>query len=417
MNKYEIRAEAVLKKKEEYLRNREKKIHRTATVIASVACVGAVIALAAMFKTLLRPLEALPSDPTWNTKVTVDMTVALGYEGKKIFIDTESKNYGEFKTCYVNDKNEENAHNESNKFGVIDKNGNVVVPPVYGNAFAVGENRFIVEKWNKGSHEAALVDKDGNIIYDYFRGYLLPDRYGEEIHVMIVDTFEGDDFLIDTNGKRALDIEFGWLHWAHTTGWDGYNPGETIAGISNGKYYLINYKGEVVHIFGEEPTVKDPLGEGFNLIAAYRSYDGKYSTLLFGVSNKNGEVIIPCEYPTLYFTGDRFVCRDGDEQGLGPRDIVVIYDTQGNVVCEGGKFSLVTIEYGAETGIGIDFNKIEWSDEMSTSLGGNWVIDKNGNKLSDEYDRITKNSDGTYTAYYDKLSKTHLLDANGKIIE
>ena len=412
MNKYEIRAEAVLEKKEKYLRERERKIHRTVTVIASVACVGAVIAVAAMFKTLLRPIDVLPHEPTRNTTVTVDMTVALGYEGKKIFIDTESKNYGEFRTCYVNDNNEEDARNESNKFGVIDKNGNVVVPPVYGKAYAVGEDRFIVEKWNNGQPESALVDKDGNIIYGYFIGYLLPDRYGEEIHVMIVDTFEGDDFLIDTNGKRVLDIEFGTLYWAHTTGWDGYNPDETVAGISNGKYYLINYKGEIVHIFGEEPTVKESLGEGFNLIAAYRN-----KRLCFGVSNKNGEEIIPCEYPTLYFTGDRFVCRDGDEQGLGPHDIAVIYDTDGNVVCEGGKFSLVTIEYGAETGIGTDFNEIEWSDELMVSLGGNWVVDKNGNKLSDEYDRIEKNSDGTYTAYYADLSKTHLLDSYGKIIE
>lgn len=417
MNKYEIRAEEVLKKKEEYLKNREKKIHRNATVVASVACVGAVIALAVMFKSLFRPLDVSPVDPTFATNVTVEMTVAQGYDGKKIFIDAESENYGGYMTCYVNDNNEENTCNSSNKYGVVDKNGNVVVPPVYGNACAVSENSFIVERWNADKREAALVDKDGNILYDYFRGTIRPARYGEEIHVLLVETFSGNGFLIDTNGKPVLDMEFGSLRWAHTTGWDGYTPDELIAGISGDKYYLINYKGEILHVFGEEPKVKEDLGEGFNLMAAYRKYEGNYKTLLFGVSDKNGNEIVPCEYPTLYFTGDRFVCRDGDEQGLGPRDIVVIYDTDGNVVCEGGKFSLVTIDYGAETGIGIDFNEIKWDDETMMSLGGTWVIDKNGNKLSDEYDKINKNPDGTYTAYYDKQSETHLLDANGKIIE
>ncbi len=413
MNKYEMRAESVLKKKEEYMKKREKRINRTVTIIASAACVAAVIAVAAMFRSIVHPIDVSPVNPTSGTRVTVEMTVASGYKGKTIFIDTESKNYDGFMTCYVNDNNEENVHNELNKFGVIDNDGNIVVPPVYDKAYAVGENCFIVERWNAGSGEAALVDKDGNIIFDYFRGSLLPAHYGKEVRVLIVDTFEGNDFLIDTSGKSVLDIEFEDIFWAQTTGWDGYNPDETIKGISNGKYYLINYKGEIVHVFGEEPTVKESLGEGFNLTALYRRRDG----LLFGVSNENGEEIIPCEYPTLYFTGDRFVCRQGDEQGLGPDDVVVIYDTQGNIVCEGGKFSLVTIDYGAETGIGVDFNEIEWNDEMMMSLGGIWVIDKNGNKLSDEYDRIEKNPDGTYTAYYDNSGKKHLLDAYGKIIE
>ncbi len=413
MNKYEIRAETVLNKKEEYLKSREKKIQRTASIVAAAACAGAVIAVAVMFKSLFLPIDVLPVEPTHSINVTVDMTVAMGYNGKTVFVDKESKNYGSYMTCYVNDNNEENVNNESNRFGVIDKDGNIVVPPIYGKARAVDADSFIVERWNKGQCESALVDKEGNVIYDYFAGYLIAADYREEIYVLIVDTFDGNDLLIDTNGNKLLDMEFDDLFWAQTTGWDGYSSGEIIKGIVNDKYYLINYKGEIVNVFGEEPTVKDSLGAGFDLIASYQRKKG----LLFGVRNENGEVIVPCQYPTLYFTGDRFVCRDGDEQGLGPDDIVVIYDTQGNVVCEGGKFSLITIDYGADTGIGVDFNESEWDYEGSFNLGGNWVIDKNGNKLSDEYDRIDKNSDGTYTAYYDRQSKTHLLDSNGNIIE
>ncbi len=417
MNKYEIRAEAVLKKKEEYLKNREKKIQKTASIVAAAACVGAVIAVAVMFKSLFRPIAALPPEPSQTINATVEMTVAMGYNGKTVFIDTESRNYGSYMTCYINDINEADVNNESNRFGVIDKDGNIVVPPEYSKAYAVDGNSFIVERWNAGSRESALIDKDGNIIFDYFKGGLLPAYYGEEVYVLIVDTFSGNDFLIDTNGNRIIDIEFEDLFWAQTTGWDGYDSDEIIKGISNGKYYLINYKGEIVNAFGDEPIIKESFGEDFNLMAVYGNYTGNYKTLLFGVNDKNGNEIIPCKYLTLYFTGDRFIGRQGDEQGLSPDDIVVIYDTQGNIVCESGKFSLVTIEYGADTGIAVDFNECEWDDDGSFSIGGNWVVDKNGNKLSDEYDRIDKNSDGTYTAYYDRRSKTHLLDENGNIIK
>ena len=113
--------------------------------------------------------------------------------------------------------------------------------------------------------------------------------------------------------------------------------------------------------------------------------------------------------------GDRFVGRRGANQGLDPHDVAVIYDIQGNLICESGVFLDIIFEYGGETGVGIAMG--EWDDEKMVVLGGCWVIDKNGNKLSGEYDRIGKNADGTYTAYYDGHTKTHILDMNGKIVE
>ena len=120
-------------------------------------------------------------------------------------------------------------------------------------------------------------------------------------------------------------------------------------------------------------------------------------------------------YNSLCFTGDRFIGRRGANQGLDPHDIAVIFDTRGNIVCESGVFLDIIFEYGAETGVGIALG--EWDDEKMVSTGGCWVIDKNGNKLSGEYDSIGKNDDGTYTAYYDGQTKSHILDANGNIIE
>lgn len=412
MNKYETRAEAVINKKQAYMAKRKKRIRGITTAVASVTC--AAVACAAVF-VFRSSLDSANNNPTLIPVSTQAQEKPSGYDGKKIYIFDEEENYGDFKTCYINENNEENPYSELNRFGVLGVSGELAVPPIYDRALAAGENCFIVEKEGTNGTESALVDSDGNILFGYFRGNILPVFYDKEVHVLIVDTVENNDFLIDTSGKNIIDIDFEDLSYAHTTGWEGYNSDELIKGIGNGKYYLIDYKGEIVHVFGDVPTVKESLGEGFNLTAVYKSYQGNYKTLLFGVSNENGEEIIPCEYPTLYFTGDRFVCRQGEEQGLNPDDIVVIYDTQGNVVCESGIFNLVSIDYGAQTGIGVVFP--EWDYENSFSIGGHWVIDNNGKKLSDEYDRIEKNPDGTYTAYYDRQSKSHLLDSNGIIIE
>lgn len=420
MNKYEMRAEAVLKKKEEYLQKREKKLNRAVTVLASAACVAVVLAVASVFRNLISPINVFvvptdnPSATDGATEFTHEMTVAQGYNGRKIFIYAEQENYGEFRTCYVNEKDEQDPYDESNRFGVVNAEGEIVVPPQYYRAYAVGENRFVAERKNNGYTESALITSDGKVLFGFFKGYLIPVNYGSEVHVLIADVTGGNGVLIRTDGSRVYDFEFDSLDIAHTTGAAGYESEELVKGIYNDKYYLINYKGETVSVFDESPKIKKPLGNGMNLTAAYRHYSGNYKTLLFGACDDSGKEVVPCEYASLFFTGDRFIGRRGDEQGLGPADVAVIYDTEGNLVCESGSFHHISIDYGAETGIGVVLG--EWDNELMVSIGGCWVIDKNGNKLSDEYDRIEKNPDGTYTAYYDKQSKTHLLDANGKII-
>lgn len=412
MNKYEERAQAVLKKYEEYNKKRTERINRafkiTATVAACIAVVAGVdFASKYLIKKPVSP-EVVPK-PSENSTVTAVFEQA--YNGKTVFISKEIKNQGDYVTCYVNDADEENPYNEKNTYGVMSLQGEIVVPPVYNKAFAVSENCFVVEKTNE-NHDtvSALTDSDGNVLFGYFRGYIRAIPYGEDVFVLIAEGFEGKDILLKTDGTQAIGIEFENLTYAHTASIPhGFENDEFIFGIYNNEIYLISYKGEIKGVYGEKPKIKKSLGNGLNLTAAYRD-----KTLLLGACDGAGNEIIPCEYNSLCFTGERFVGRRGANQGLDPHDVAVIYDIQGNLVCESGVFLDIIFEYGAETGVGITMG--EWSDEKMVVLGGCWVIDKNGNKLSEEYDLISKNSDGTYTAYYDGQTKTHLLDSNGNVI-
>lgn len=412
MNKYELRAEAVLKKREEYFEERRQKVNLTIKITAAAACVAVIAGVGMALNNQMKrnlPPEISPR-PSENSTVTA--TVKQAYNGKTVFISKEVKNQGDYVTCYVNDANEENPYNEKNSYGVMSAKGEIVVPPVYNKAFAVSENCFVVEKTNeKDETFSALTDSEGNVLFDYFRGYIRAIPYGEDVFVLIAEGVEGKDILLKTDGTPAIGIEFENLTYAHTASIPyGFERDEFIFGIYKNEIYLISYKGEIKGVYGEKPKIKKSLGNGLNLTAAFKD-----KTLLLGACDDAGNEIVPCDYNSLCFTGDRFVGRRGANQGLDPHDVAVIYDTQGNLVCESGVFLDIIFEYGAETGVGIAMG--EWSDEKMVTLGGCWVIDKNGNKLSDEYDRIGKNADGTYIAYYDGQTKTHLLDSNGNIIK
>ena len=411
MNKYELRAEAVLKKREEYFEERRQKVNRTVKITAAAACVAVIAGVGMALNNQMKRNLPPEISPRPSETSTLTATIGQAYNGKTVFISKEVKNQGDYVTCYVNDANEENPYNEKNSYGVMSAKGEIVVPPVYNKAFAVSENCFVVEKRNE-NHDtvSALTDSGGNVLFGYFRGYIRAIPYGEEVFVLIAEGVEGKDILLKTDGTPAIGIEFENLTYAHTASIPyGFERDEFIFGIYKNEIYLISYKGEIKGVYGEKPKIKKSLGNGLNLTVAFKD-----KTLLLGACDDAGNEIVPCDYNSLNFTGDRFVGRRGANQGLDPHDVAVIYDTQGNLVCESGVFLDIIFEYGAETGIGIAMG--EWSDEKMVTLGGCWVIDKNGNKLSDEYDRIGKNADGTYTAYYDGQTKNHLLDSNGNVI-
>ena len=177
MNKYEMRAEAVLKKYEEYNKKYTKKLNVAIKItVAVAACIAVVVSIDFASEYLVKKSiapEVIPK-PTEN----VSATLLPAYNGKTLFISKEVENQGDYVTCYVNDTDEENPYNENNSYGVMTTQGEIVVPPVYSNAYAVSENCFVVEKRNE-KHEtvSALTDSEGNILFDFFRGYFRPVPY------------------------------------------------------------------------------------------------------------------------------------------------------------------------------------------------------------------------------------------------
>ena len=157
MNKYETRAEAVINKKQAYMAKRKKRIRGITTAVASVTC--AAVACAAVF-VFRSSLDSANNNPTLIPVSTQAQEKPSGYDGKKIYIFDEEENYGDFKTCYINENNEENPYSELNRFGVLGVSGELAVPPIYDRALAAGENCFIVEKEGTNGYKISLRSND-----------------------------------------------------------------------------------------------------------------------------------------------------------------------------------------------------------------------------------------------------------------
>lgn len=73
---------------------------------------------------------------------------------------------------------------------------------------------------------------------------------------------------------------------------------------------------------------------------------------------------------------------------IGPDydDFAAIYDRNGNVICDGGEYQDIIFGYGNSKGVGVILKP---SESTGTADLKGYVIDADGNKLSEELDYLT----------------------------
>ena len=91
MNKYEARAEAVLKKREEYNIKRAEKANRIIRITAVTASFAVVAGIGIFFNRQIK--KPLPPEvvPNVTQGATQSATIASAYNGKPVFISKEIK--------------------------------------------------------------------------------------------------------------------------------------------------------------------------------------------------------------------------------------------------------------------------------------------------------------------------------------
>ena len=315
-----------------------------------------------------------------------------------VFIDDENSLDFGYISCYTNEEKIEVISKENNLYGIADETGKIIIEPQYSNIYPVGSNIFSAEKTTDSKTYSALIDKNNNILVDFFPGHIIPVyNKGNDSKIVIIDTDDGKDYITDTQGNRISDMTYRTIYFSDSRE-------NTLEAYTQDKGYYISFDGEIIAEIGSENAVDESEYYSGKLTVISR-LNGR--EIKYGMKNSDGKEIIPCEYDNVYpLNENRIVAWNGNYTGISEFDSVEIYDADGKIVCQKGNYQYVEFKNGASVGIGTIYSK-----EESKMLF--WLIDTDGNKLTKAFDMISANEDGTFSAEYD--GKTQIIKSDSLI--
>ena len=191
------------------------------------------------------------------------------------------------------------------KYGVIDiSDGSIVIPFEYYKLGNYSEGLFAAEIEGKDRNKAGFIDRDNQVVIpfiyaeadDFSEGLAAVHKYDETVYSMYGPVPSQKSGFINTKGDVVIPFKFKWQMNSLK-----FSEGLCAIGTRNNDRMMyetdrnsfINTKGEVV-ISGLF-TDAEPFENGVSRIKK----DGKY-----GYINKQGEIIIPCQYDDYGYEKD-----------------------------------------------------------------------------------------------------------------
>lgn len=354
-------------------------------------------------------------------------------EKYKVFVNYEWVISKEFFECYYNPENLKKPYNKENRYGIADKNGNIIIEPQFGFIRPVAKDRFLVANGTKSDYsefvgsEYAVINSKGEIIIpfvphiewmiDYYDGlesnYFCVHRKEDSRYHLDGQKY----YLADNNGNMVYDMYFSDFYVGHHyfNGADELHNGEC-----DGKLYFFDKDLNITKILDENPVVYEHFFTYLNMEYA-KTVCYKNGKRYYGVKNETtGKEIVPCKYEKITDFADNRILAS-ETRGLNyKKSIYAIYDFYGNVICPEGKYYRIDI-YEWDDGYYISAGIASAHNPNGDSIYGEsyeWLIDKNGIKISDTYYRIYYNQYGEMAGYYtaDRGDRVFYLDKNGKVV-
>ena len=191
------------------------------------------------------------------------------------------------------------------KYGFIDDNGSVVIDPQFDGALDFSEGLCAV----KAGDRKGYINKHGDFVIEIETDNTRIHNFVEG-HAIIVR--DGKYGFIDTAGQEIIPCTYDAV--------SNFTNGFSIV-KANGKYGVINDNGDVV-VDVRWSYLRDPIfevPEKQNLWGWVVS-DTVNGEVLSGLIDKNGEMVIPCEYDDFgWFYNDYIRVCKGDKYGLFDR--------------------------------------------------------------------------------------------------
>ncbi|NMP37099.1 MAG: hypothetical protein GX051_03095, partial [Clostridiales bacterium] len=186
--------------------------------------------------------------------------------------------------------------------------------------------------------------------------------------------------------------------------------GKCVFASSGSNKYLLDFNGKTIFTYSEQPQPVLNLPNS-SLVKTTALANGR---VCFGVADKSGKTIVPCEYYQLSLIGKtRIYVQQGYPGGFEAGDKAAIYDTDGKIVCPYGRFLGIQYKHDyksgttASTGIAYELNDGGKAPELC------YLVNQDGKKLTGAYESLNANDDGSFTAVKD--GKTVTLTADGKV--
>lgn len=311
-----------------------------------------------------------------------------------VYVDKSSDAGFGYHFCYA-------SQDHSESVGLAKADGSILMRPDYLSVKPVTENRFIVRKLIEQSPHTALLDSDLHELIPFFRGEIrqingLSDE--DVLPILSVEPLEGLDRFTDSDGNKIIEQEF------LTT---NYTEDGLFFGVTQDAYDFFDAAGKLLcSVKDGETAVLSPLDYGYQRLV---KKDG--SRFRYGVQDLNGVEIIPCEYDRIEVPfPDRIVARIGDWYGLDASDLVRIFDETGKQISADDDYSDLSFHKESDFGIATKFSIDSTSpDGYRIAM---WIINKNGEKISDAYDTIEATDHGFIAKKGGQLIH---MDANGTI--
>lgn len=204
-----------------------------------------------------------------------------------------------------------------NKYGIIDTKGRWVFKPEFENILPLQKNYFIAKQDKK----FGIIDKNSNILVPYKYDYLWKFHKSGYLSAKLQDKYG----VLDSEYNVVIPFEYEYVsEWSS----------ELFAVVKNGKWGCVNYNNEIVIPFEYDKLY---IYKDYIILGKYQCILKDYeieNEIVYGVKDFNNNVLIPFEYKEIRPFDDDLSLKDNTTFSVKTKnDKFIILNSNNEKIC------------------------------------------------------------------------------------
>lgn len=168
-------------------------------------------------------------------------------------LKTEYTSINELEDTYYNEEKDKNEkidysnymmiYKENEGYGIITKNGDILIDCIYTSIINYGPNTFVVTKGNMENAQIGIIDINGNILKEFRSGGIFDET--EEFEKYAIVSLNNKKGVMNRNLDTIIPIEYDEIKMRDFETHDAENKKEFLfAAQKDGAYEIFNEQGE-----------------------------------------------------------------------------------------------------------------------------------------------------------------------------